>query len=450
MPLHLIVLAAGEGTRMASDQPKVLHQIAGAPMIAHTLSTADGMEVGTRVVITGHGGDAVKAALNEMDPDIQVVEQEQRNGTAHAATMATDALTGATGNVAIMNGDNPLITAETLAKMIETRQAGADLVVLGFHVHRPNRYGHLVHDGDQLQRIVEWKDATEDERALTLCNSGLYVGEAQTLLRLAKSVQNDNEAREFYLTDIVALANAEGLKVASVTCPEAEALGVNSRTELAAAEAAFQASARQSALENGVTLQAPDTVHFAMDTHIGRDAVIEPNVYFGPGVTIETGAHIRAFSHLEGCHVGKGAIVGPYTRLRPGAELSNDAKIGNFVEIKNAHIGDGAKVNHLSYVGDASVGAATNIGAGTVTCNYDGVSKHHTEIGERVFIGSNTLMVAPVTIGDDAITATGSVISKNVPPGDLAIARAKQDNKPGFAIRLFKKMRAANAAKNKG
>lgn len=449
MPLHLIVLAAGEGTRMNSDTPKVMHRIAGAPMIVHTLATVDGIDVGERIVVTGHKGDEVRQALSEIDPDIRVTEQAVRLGTAHAALTARDILADATGDVAVMNGDNPLVTPETIQRMTNARASGADLVVLGFHVDRPNRYGRLVRDGDRVLRIVEWKDADDEERKITLCNTGVYIADTQTFLRLAEAVGNGNAAEEYYLTDIVALANAEGLTVAAVTCDEAEALGVNSRAELAAAEAAFQMRARAELLDTGVTMQAPDSVYLAFDTVIGRDAVIEPNVVFGPGVTVESGATIRSFSHLEGCHVSTGAVVGPYARLRPGAELANNAKVGNFVEVKSAQIGEGAKVNHLSYIGDAEIGDGTNIGAGTITCNYDGVFKHKTVIGRNAFIGSNTLIIAPRTIGDEAMTATGSVINKDVPDGDLAVARGKQDNKPGYARKLFARLRAAKAAKQK-
>jgi bifunctional UDP-N-acetylglucosamine pyrophosphorylase/glucosamine-1-phosphate N-acetyltransferase len=333
--------------------------------------------------------------------------------------------------------------------MAEARAAGADVAVLGFHAADPGRYGRLITEGDRLTKIVEWKDATEDERAITLCNSGVMMAATGTLMRLLKSVEPHNAAGEYYLTDAVELAVAEGLAATVVTCDEAETLGINTREDLAQAEAVFQANARAEAIANGVTLHAPDTVIFAHDTAIGRDAVIEPNVVFANGVTVESGARIRAFSHLEGAHVGAGAVVGPYARLRPGTELSNDAKIGNFVETKNAAIGEGAKVNHLSYIGDAAVGDASNIGAGTITCNYDGVFKHRTEIGERAFIGSNTLLVAPVTVGDEAMTATGSVITKDVPAGDLGVSRARQDNKPGFARKFFEKLRAAKAKKDK-
>ncbi len=316
-----------------------------------------------------------------------------------------------------------------------------DLVVLGFQAADPGRYGRLVMAGETLERIVEFKDADENERALTFCNSGLMACDAGLLFDLIDGVSDDNAAGEFYLTDIVAIARRRGLNVTAVTCDEAETMGINSRAELANAEAVFQARARADLLENGVTLVAPDTVFVAHDTVIGRDAVIEPNVVFGPGVTVESGALIRAFSHLEGAHVSAGAIVGPYARLRPGAELSEDAHVGNFVEIKNARVGTGAKVNHLTYIGDASIGDATNIGAGTITCNYDGVMKHHTEIGAHAFIGSNTMLVAPVSVGNGAMTATGSVITRDVGADDLAVARVKQVNKPGYARKLFEMMR---------
>ncbi len=450
MSLHLIVLAAGEGTRMNSDTPKVLHEIAGAPLIAHALGLTSDLDVARRVVVVGHGADTVGAAITALDPEAKLVTQNERLGTAHAVTTAAPALSDATGDAVLLFGDTPFIQTETIARMQEARANGADIVVLGFDAADPARYGRLVTEDDTLIEIVEWKDATKEQRAITLCNSGVVMAEVQTLLRLAAAVGNDNAAGEFYVTDVPALGRKEGLVSKVVTCEEAETLGINSRADLAAAEATFQSRAREAALANGVTLHAPDSVHFAYDTHIGRDTIIEPNVVFGPGVTVESGAHIRAFSHLEGCHVSKGSVVGPYARLRPGAELGNDAKIGNFVEIKNAEIGEGAKVNHLSYIGDASIGEASNIGAGTITCNYDGVFKHRTEIGDRVFIGSNTLLVAPVTVGSEAMTATGTVVTRDVPEGALAVGRARQDNKPNFATKFFKKLRAAKAAKQKG
>lgn len=443
MSTHLILLAAGQGSRMESDLPKVLHEVAGAPLYAHALASASALEGGKRIMIVGFGGDAVKAAATALDENIQFAHQTEQLGTGHAVLQAAPLLEGAGGDAVVLFGDTPFIRPETLAAMAEARANGADVVVLGFEAADPGRYGRLITDGDALLKIVEWKDATEAERTINLCNSGVMMVETATLMRLLASVQPNNAAGEYYLTDVPALAAAEGLSAAVVSCDEAETLGINTRADLAQAESVFQVNARAAAIENGVTLQAPDTVIFAHDTFVGRDAVIEPNVVFANGVTVETGARIRAFSHLEGAHVGAGAIVGPYARLRPGTELSNNAKIGNFVETKNAVIGEGAKVNHLSYIGDADVGDATNIGAGAITCNYDGVFKHRTTIGKDVFIGSNTLMVAPVTIGDEAMTATGSVISKDVPPGDLGVARARQENKAGFARKFFAKLRAA-------
>ncbi len=450
MSIHLIVLAAGSGSRMESDLPKVLHQIAGAPMITHVLSVAHAIETDVRVVVVGHGGDAVRDTVINLDEDIRVVEQDQQLGTAHAVTMAAPVLKDATGDAVVLYGDTPFIRPDTLSAMSAARKDGADIVVLGFNAADPGRYGRLLTNGDTLTRIVEWKDATEVERAVTLCNSGVIMAEASTLLRLAGAVGNGNAAGEYYLTDIVELGRTEGLTSKVVTCPEAETLGINTRADLAAAEAVFQANARRDAMNNGVTLLAPDSVYFSYDTHIGRDAIVEQHVVFAPGVTVESGATIRAFSHLEGAHVGAGSVVGPYARLRPGAELSNDVKIGNFVEIKNATIADGAKVNHLSYIGDAEIGAETNVGAGTITCNYDGVFKHKTKIGERVFIGSNTMLVAPVTVGNEAMTATGTIVTRDVPDGDMAIGRPRQENKTGLARRLFQKLRAAKAAVKKG
>jgi bifunctional UDP-N-acetylglucosamine pyrophosphorylase/glucosamine-1-phosphate N-acetyltransferase len=449
MATHLILLAAGEGTRMESDRAKVLHDIAGAPILVHALGSAAGFE-GRRVIVTGAGSDAVQAAALDHDPEILVAHQTERLGTAHAVTIAAPQLQDADGDTLLLYGDTPFIRPETLDAMAEKRAAGADIVFLAFDAADPGRYGRMITEGDRLLEIVEWKDATEAQRAITLCNSGVILAATDTLLDLAARVGNDNVAGEYYITDIAALGRAEGLDVRLVTCDEAETMGINTRSELATANSIFQMRARLAALDNGVTLEAPETVHFSYDTHIGRDAVVEPYVVFGPGVTVESGARIRAFSHLEGAHVGARAIVGPYARLRPGAELSNDTRVGNFVEIKNSQIGDGAKVNHLTYIGDASIGEATNIGAGTITCNYDGVFKHKTTIGDRVFIGSNTMLVAPVTIGDEAMTATGTVITRDVPAGALAVARARQDNKPNFATKLFQKLRAAKAAKQKG
>jgi len=436
MSIALIVLAAGKGSRMKSDMPKVLHKIAGAPMLIHALRAGQALGPDRTVVIAGHGADAVTDAAKGFDTQAEVVLQAEQLGTAHAVAQAGPSLDTHAGDAIVLYGDTPFISAETLARMAAARSVH-DVVILGFHAADPARYGRLVMDGDALTRIVEFKDADATERAITFCNSGVVMARTATLFELIAGVGCDNAQGEYYLTDIVEIARKKGLSATAIACNEAETLGINSRADLAAAEAAFQVRARSDALDNGVTMPAPDTVHFSHDTMIGRDCVIEQNVVFGPEVTVETGAHIRAFSHLEGCHVSRGAIVGPYARLRPGTELAENVRIGNFCEIKNAVIDEGAKVNHLSYVGDASIGAQSNIGAGTVTCNYDGVMKHRTEIGKRVFIGSDTMLVAPVKVGDEAMTASGSVITRDVAEGALAIGRADQVEKPGLARKLF-------------
>ncbi|TDL84256.1 bifunctional UDP-N-acetylglucosamine diphosphorylase/glucosamine-1-phosphate N-acetyltransferase GlmU [Palleronia sediminis] len=445
MTTHIVCLAAGQGTRMNSDRPKVLHEIAHAPLFVHALGAARDLDGGRRVLVVGHGADEVRAAAADALPDLEIVEQAERRGTAHAVAQARPALQGAGGDVIVLYGDTPFIRPETLARLAAARAGGADVVVLGFEAADPGRYGRLVVEGGTLERIVEFKDATEAEQAITLCNSGVVCADAALLFDLIDAVGCENASGEYYLTDIVGIARARGLHAAAVTCPEAETMGINTRAELARAEALWQARRRAEALADGVTLVAPDTVFFAHDTHIGRDAVVEPNVVFGPDVTVESGAVIRAFSHLEGAHVGARAVIGPYARLRPGAEIGNGAKIGNFVEVKAAEIGEGAKVNHLSYVGDAQVGEAANLGAGTVTCNYDGVFKHRTEIGAGAFIGSSTMLVAPVRIGAGAMTGSGSVITSDVPDGALAIGRARQVVKDGLARRMMDRLRAAKA-----
>lgn len=444
MATALIILGAGMGTRMNSDMPKVLHEIAGAPMLVHAMKSGAALDPARTVIIAGHGADLVEKAARSYDPDVTVAIQSEQLGTAHAVKQAREALSDFDGDALVLYGDTPFISPETLAAMTAARLTH-DIVVLGFKAADPGRYGRLIMKHDQLDRIVEFKDATDEERAVTLCNSGVIAADSDTLFDLIAAVGHDNAAGEYYLTDIIGIARDRGLSATVVSCDESETLGINSRVELSRAEALFQTQARAAALENGVTLTAPQTVFFAHDTVVGRDAVIEPHVVFGPGVTVESGATIRAFSHLEGCHVSRGAVVGPYARLRPGAELAESVKIGNFVEIKNARIAEGAKVNHLSYIGDATVGARSNIGAGTITCNYDGVFKHKTTIGADVFIGSNTMLVAPVTVGDAAMTGSGTVVTKDVPAGDLAVARAKQQNKPGFAVRLFEKLKARKA-----
>ncbi len=432
---------------MASELPKVLHELGGWPLFAHALSSGAALAPARTVLVAGHGAEAVTKAAHALDDRIEVVLQTEQLGTAHAVDQARGALAGFDGDAVVLYGDTPFIRPETLDAMATARQSGADLVVLGFDTPEPGRYGRLVVEDGRLSRIVEYKDATEAERAITLCNSGVVAADATVLFDLIAAVGNDNASGEYYLTDIVEVANARGLTCTAVTCDAEETRGINTRAELAAAEAQLQVMKRTEAMENGVSLVAPETVFFASDTYLGGDTTVEPNVVFGPGVTVENGARIRAFSHLEGCHVSRGAVVGPYARLRPGAELAEGARVGNFVEIKNATLDTGAKVNHLSYIGDAFVGEAANIGAGTITCNYDGVFKHHTHVGAGSFIGSNTMLVAPVTIGDGAMTATGTVVTEDVGPGDMAVGRMRQDNKRGFATRFFENLRARKAEK---
>ena len=448
MPVSVIILAAGQGTRMNSGLPKVLHALGAAPLLHHAMRAAQSLDPDRTIVVAGHGAEAVSKAAKAFDPDVQIVLQAEQRGTGHAVQQAAPLLTGVTGDAIVLYGDTPFLRAETLDRMMQAR-ARHSVVFLGFPAQDPARYGRMVTDGEELLRIVEFKDATPEERSLTLCNSGVVCADTALLLDLVAQLDSANAAGELYLTDIVALARGRGLSAGVVIGDEAETLGIDTRAQLARAETLFQTAMRAEALENGVTLTAPDTVFFALDTHIGRDAIIAPNVVFGPGVTVESGAVIHAFCHLEGCHVSRGASVGPFARLRPGAELAEDVHVGNFVEIKNAVLDEGVKVGHLTYLGDAHVGEHTNIGAGTVTCNYDGVMKHRTEIGARAFIGSDTMLVAPVTIGAGAMTASGSVITTDVPAEALALGRARQVNKPGLAAKLMDRLRAIKAAKGK-
>ncbi|MBK8440934.1 MAG: bifunctional UDP-N-acetylglucosamine diphosphorylase/glucosamine-1-phosphate N-acetyltransferase GlmU [Rhodobacter sp.] len=449
MQVSLIILAAGQGTRMNSDLPKVLHKLAAAPLLHHAMAAGRALEPERVVVVVGHGAEAVTRAAKAYDEGALVVVQAEQLGTGHAVAQAAPLLADATGEAIVLYGDTPFIRPETLQAMLDAREKHA-VVVLGFHTGEPGRYGRLLTSGDALLAIREYPDASDQERAVTLCNSGVICASTRMLAELVGQIGNANASGEYYLTDIVELARAAGHSAGVVICDEAETLGINTRAQLADAEAEFQKRSRAGALEDGVTLTAPETVFFALDTFIGRDAVIGPNVIFGPGVTIESGAEIKGFCHLEGCHVSRGADVGPFARLRPGAELAEDVHVGNFVEIKNAILDEGVKVGHLTYIGDADVGEFTNIGAGTVTCNYDGVMKHRTRIGKRAFIGSDTMLVAPVTIGDGALTASGSVITEDVPAEALAVARAKQVNKPGLATRLMDRLMAIKAARTKG
>ncbi|MFD1331391.1 bifunctional UDP-N-acetylglucosamine diphosphorylase/glucosamine-1-phosphate N-acetyltransferase GlmU [Methylopila musalis] len=445
-----IVLAAGEGTRMRSDLPKVLHRAAGRSLLGHVLATARDAGSEALAVVVGPGREDVAAEAAKLAPEARVFVQEERRGTAHAVLAAREVLAEGYDDVLIVYGDTPLVRAETLKRLRAPLARGAGVAVLGFEAQDPTGYGRLISEGPNLVAIREEKDATDEERAIRLSNGGLMSLAGARALDLLDRIGDQNAKREFYLTDVVEVAVLSGLAVAVEAAPEAEVQGVNTRAQLATVEAAFQNRLRAAALENGATLIAPETVFFSHDTALGRDVTVEPNVVFGPGVTVEDGAVIHAFSHLEGAHVGRGVSVGPFARLRPGATLGAGARVGNFVEVKNAEVEEGAKLNHLTYVGDARVGARANLGAGTITCNYDGVSKFRTDIGADAFIGSNTALIAPVTIGDGAYVGTGSVVTEDVPADALAIARAHQITKPGRAARLRAAQKAKKAAKAKG
>jgi bifunctional UDP-N-acetylglucosamine pyrophosphorylase/glucosamine-1-phosphate N-acetyltransferase len=431
-----IVLAAGEGTRMRAARPKVLHTIGGTSLIGHVLAAAG--EIGGAVaVVVGPAQNAVVRAARAALPGVGIFVQQERRGTAHAVLAARSVLVRGADDVLVVFADTPLITAATLARLRETLASGAAVTVLGFRPADPTGYGRLiVNPAGALLAIREEKDASPDERRIELCNAGLMALSGRTALAILDRIGDDNAKREFYLTDAVAIAGAMGLATRALETEEDEVRGVNTQAQLAEAEAALQRRLRAAAHEAGVVMVAPDTVHLCADTKLGRNVTIEPYVVFGPGVTIEDGAVIRSFSHIEGAHVGPGARVGPFARLRPGARLDADVHIGNFVEIKEARFAAGAKANHLAYIGDASVGAAANIGAGTITCNYDGHDKHRTEIGDGAFIGSNSALVAPVKIGERAYIGSGSVITRDVPADALAFGRARQSVKEGWAARL--------------
>jgi bifunctional UDP-N-acetylglucosamine pyrophosphorylase/glucosamine-1-phosphate N-acetyltransferase len=432
-----IVLAAGLGTRMKSVMPKVMHHLAGRPMVNHVIASLQDAGVSEITCVIGPDMPALEEAIAPHKSAVQV----DRLGTGHAVLAAKELMADFKGKVLIAFGDTPLISAETFEKMLA---GGDDVTVLGFRPDDPAAYGRLVvDDAGALQAIVEYKDACDDVRAINLCNSGVMCVAGDQLFGLLDQITNDNAAGEYYLTDIVALARKAGLSCGVVEGSEEELLGVNSRVELARAEGIVQDILRHKAMVNGATLMDPASTYFSFDTKLGRDVIVEPNVFFGPNVVVDDEVHIKAFSHFEAAHVGKGGVLGPYARLRPGSNLAENVKIGNFVEIKKADIEAGAKVNHLSYIGDARVGKEANIGAGTITCNYDGFFKYHTDIGAGAFIGSNTALVAPVSIGDNANVGAGSTISKDVDAGDLALTRAPQKNFTGWADKFRAKQKAA-------
>ena len=438
-PIAAVILAAGHGTRMRSARPKVLHEIGGLAMIAHVLNAARALQPERLAVVIGDHAPEVGAVAQQIDAAVDIAVQAPPQGTADAVAKAMPSLEGFAGAVLVLYADTPLVTAETMRALADEIEAGAAVAVLGFTPDLPGAYGRLKLDADgMLAAIVEAKDATPEELEIDLCNSGVMAVDAGFLAARLKDIGNDNAKGEYYLTDIVALARADGCACAVIEADEDEVLGVNSRAELAEAEAIFQGRMRLDAMENGATLADPLTVYFSHDTVLGKDVTVGQNVVFGPGVHIGDNVEIKAFSHLEGARVDAGATIGPFARLRPGAEIGERAKIGNFVEVKKAVVHAGAKVSHLTYIGDAEIGAEANIGAGTITCNYDGYGKHKTVIGAGAFIGSNAALVAPVTIGDGAYVGSGSVITKDVAPDDLAVARGRQTALKGWAARLRK------------
>ena len=437
----VIILAAGQGTRMRSDTHKVLHPIANRPMLLHLLDRVDALGADKKVVVVGKGRDQVERAMEGRD--VIIAHQAEQLGTGHAVQQAADALGDYDGPIIILYGDTPFVEMDTLRRMLDrlNGDGGPGVVVLASSPADPLKYGRIIlGEGDHIAKMVEYKDASEGERAVRLCNSGMMAVRARDLFRWLDKVGNDNAAGEYYLPDIVNIAAVEGRDAVVIEGDPYEAAGVNSRAELAHLELEWQRRRREQALDEGATLIDPESVWFAFDTKLGRDVTVEPHVVFGPGVEIADGAVIHAFSHIEGAVIGPKASIGPFARIRPGTRLGEKSKVGNFVEIKKAELGDGAKVNHLSYVGDAFVGPKANIGAGTITCNYDGFGKYPTKIGAGAFIGSNTALVAPVTVGDGAIIGAGSVITKDVEPDSLAIERNEQKGISGWARRFRERM----------
>ena len=431
-----IVLAAGQGTRMRTSVPKALHTVGGRMLLEHVITSATQAGGAEIALVVGPDHSALSAVAQRIAPGAQIFTQRERRGTAHAVLAAKNAIARKPDDILVMFADTPLVRAETLAKLRAALTDGADVAVLGFRPADPSGYGRLVMRDGELMAIREERDATPQERSIDFCNGGLMALAGKQALGILERIGNKNAKSEFYLTDAVAIARDMGLKAIAIETSEDDVRGINTKAQLAEAEDVLQTRLRTSAMEAGVTMVAPQTVFLSADTKLGRDVTIEPNVVFGPGVTVEDGALIRSFSHLEGAHVGKGARVGPYARLRPGAKLGADVHIGNFVEVKQATIEAGAKANHLSYIGDARVGKGANIGAGTITCNYDGIAKHHTDIGAGAFIGSNSSLVAPVKIGDGAYVGSGSVVTKDVPSDALVVARTKPTIKEGWARRL--------------
>jgi bifunctional UDP-N-acetylglucosamine pyrophosphorylase / glucosamine-1-phosphate N-acetyltransferase len=446
----VIVLAAGLGTRMRSSRPKALHRAAGRSLIGHVLTAAADLAPAQVLVVSGPGEDEVSAEARRFNAKAIIVVQAERKGTGHAAMMAQPVVAPFRGKVLVLFADCPNVKAQSLVKLLDKVTPDSPLAVLGFKAVDPDGYGRFIQNSEgYLIDIREELDASTAERKIDLCNSGIMAMEASLFRELVPQLTNDNAKSEFYLTDLVPLAVKAGKRVGHSVCPEAEVAGINTRAQLAAIESEMQKALRLAAMDNGATLVAPETVFLSADTKIGKDVIIEPHVILGPGVSIEDDCTIRSFCHIEGAHLRKGAVVGPFTRLRPGADIGENAHLGNFVEVKNAKVETGAKINHLAYVGDARVGAKANIGAGTITCNYDGVSKHFTDIGAGAFVGSNTSLVAPVKIGEGAYVGSGSVVDRDVEADSLALERSPLVVKPGWAKRFRSVREARKAAKTK-
>ena len=428
--LSVLILAAGKGSRMQSKLPKVLHEVGNAPLIYYPIELARNVGANKIVCVVGKNSSDIKDKISSFSDDTEIVEQIKQLGTGHAVLCAEQSFSKSNENILILYGDCPLISEKSIKELLKLKNSGVDLAVLGFESQNPKGYGRMVLDSTGgLKKIVEAKDATREESNVTFCNSGIMIAERETVYTLLKNVSNKNAAGEFYLTDLVKMANEKNLVVRATRCPENEAQGINNRLDLAKAEEYFQTSKRLEALERGVTLVAPDTVFFSFDTELGIDTVVEPNVIFGPGVSLKSNVKIRSFSYLEGCLVKSKVTIGPFARIRPETILHEGVKVGNFVEIKKSKLYKNAKASHLSYIGDASIGEDTNVGAGTIFCNYDGVSKYRIEVGKNSFIGSNTSLVAPLKIGDRAVIAAGSTITDEVEKDTLALGRARQINK---------------------
>lgn len=445
-----VILAAGKGTRMKSARPKVMHEVGGRPMMDWSIALARDAGCARIVAVVHPSQDGLIAHLAARHPDVSVACQDPPQGTGHAVRCAEDALTGFDGELAVLYGDSPLVPVKVIELLFSKVAGGAQLGVLGFEAADPGLYGRLITNSDgDLEAIIEAREATQDQRRVRTCNSGVMAGRAKEMFRLLQKITNTNAKGEYYLTDLVGLARAEGGRCALVIAAEDDLIGCDSKADLAKAEGIFQARTRKAMMESGVTLMSPDTVFFAHDTAIAADVVVEPNVVFAPGVSVGAGTRIRAFCHLEGAVIGEDCEIGPFARLRAGTVLGRGVRVGNFVETKNTAMGEGAKANHLAYLGDGTIGAGANIGAGTIFCNYDGFLKHQTDVGAGAFVGSNSALVAPVSIGDGAYVGSGSIITKDVPADALAVARAPQMTREGWAKTFRSRKAAEKASKGK-